>query len=237
MNLSTYHGETPLILKGPDIEDARPGDPDTVTYEVLTSSDYLNDLGLLGFYKGQQVPEPGFHAITLQSIRILRESDHLRLLSLTCTGILSDLSIDPAANSSRTFDPTPGTETYTFVGLPLVRATFQPTLTHTYFTTSEPDTTLIGQIIPVDNPPSCPGSRITYRIVIADSENPGQYKSYGEYPAVLNIQHYVDQWVLDNRVPETIYQLAGTGLWKVTDTIVRSTLIRRDAGALGATIP
>jgi len=228
MHLSTYHGETPLITRGPDIEDARPGDLDTITYEVLTGEDYLGDIATLGFVKGQPVPEPAFHAVTLQSIRILRESDRLRLLSLTCTGIIADLALDPAANSSRTFDPTPGTETYTSKGISVTRRTYQPTITLTYYTTTEPQTAIIGQIIEVENPPACPAARVIYRPVVPDLANPGQYLSFGEFPMVSNVTGYENQWILENRVPESVYETDTTGLWKVTDTIILTSLILQD---------
>jgi hypothetical protein len=225
MDISTYHGETPLILQGPDIGEARPGDLDTITYEVLTSSDYLGDLDTLGFVKGQPVTEETFHAVTLQSIRVLRESDHLRLLSLTCTGIITDLALDPAANSLRTFDPTPVTETFTTPeGFAVLRRTYQPTLTHIYYTTEEPDTAAIGDILAVENPPACPAARVIYRAATPDFDNPGQYISFGEYPQVT-VTGYENEWVLENRIPEVIFQTGDTGLWKVTDTIVLTTVI------------
>lgn len=236
LDISNYYGETPLITQGPDISGGTQGNLDTVTYQILTGPDYLDDLATLGFVKGQPVPDTAFHAVALEYITILRESDRLRLLSLTCTGIVASLASDPASNSFREFDPSPGSETFTagIVGYPMTRRTYQPTLTHTYYTTTEPDTAAIGQVVVVANPPACPAARVIYRAVIPDPDNAGQYLSYGEVPVVSNITPYENQWVLENRIPEVIYQTESRSLWRVTDILILSTLVIQDVSFTGS---
>lgn len=199
-----YQGTLPQIIKGPVRSRGKLGELDSITLEVIARAGHVEeDLAALGYVMFE--PVAGYHAMFLEPFEDEDESELVAKASLRCVGLLSDgdkrrrriatnskdIALGPAEGVTYT-TPTGSAARWNIKDAVLV-------VKDTYFTTTQPDTTVIGRNLEPPNPP----------------EPPPYLEWFG-----MPLRYFTPRnWVLDDRQAELVAGTEETGLWQVEDTM------------------
>ncbi len=205
-----FHGTLPLILKGPVRRRGDRGTLDAASYEILCAPDQIEEqLQDLGLIENEPVDDPRFHALFVMPWEEEDESDMATLVKISCIGLFKDTDKRKREISTQSKDislgPQEGKTYSTPAGSARAWAIKDADLvyTDTYFTTTKPDTTVIGRAFTVG----------------ADAPNPPEYLGWFGIP--LRYQ-YPSGWVLQDRKYNLVAgkeQEGKLALYEVVDTV------------------
>ena len=203
-----FHGELPLILKGPVRARGGRGELDSCTYEILCGIQQIEaHMQELGFIMDEKIP--GFHAMFAMQWDEEDESDLVTTVKLRCIGLLANVDKRKREVSTQSKEISLGPQEgnrYRIYGRSARAWSIKDAdlvYTDTYFTTTKPDTKAIGRAFTVG----------------ADAPTPPDYLNWFGIP--LRYQ-YPRGWVLNDRKYELVAGKEEPGkdaLYEVVDTV------------------